>query len=82
MDKNAVREKIVIFLQEKMTRLNVSSTEIDDNFNLIHSGLIDSLDFIQLITMLEQEFNKEISFDDDISNYYTMSGLIKAIVEK
>lgn len=81
MDKASIKEVIFHFSRDLMQQKNVSKEDMSDDFDLIHSGFIDSVDFIELITALERAFEIQIKFEDDITKYFTLSGLIQAVLD-
>lgn len=55
----------------------VESLSDDMDIDLVGSGIISSLDFIELISDIEQKYNIEIDFEKyDPSEFTTLSGLI------
>lgn len=74
-------EKIYDWFQKKGVDAN---TIIENrNANYLEAGLLDSLGFLELITMCEDTF--EISFtDDDFLNdaIFSIAGLINIVKEK
>lgn len=51
-------------LQTKLSYLGISSDSVDDDFDLIGSGVLDSMSFIELIGAVENEFGIEMDFED------------------
>lgn len=82
MNKQIVREKLLTFLKDKLEQLNISRDEITDDFNLLNSGLIDSLDLLNLITFIEKDFNIQLRFEGNISDNFIMSILTENILKR
>jgi acyl carrier protein len=58
-------------------------TTLDDDFKLIDSGIITSIDIVNLVNFLEQSFNIEI-FVEDVTpdNFQTVNNIEKFIASK
>ena len=71
-------EKIMRLLNEKF-EVEIPSTDI----HLIENGFIDSLRFIQLITILEDEFEITVSIEDlDLERFSTVKSISKFVQER
>ena len=60
------------------TKLNVSENEVTPEKHLINDLGADSLDVVELLMILEREFNIKIS-EDDTANVKTVSDLYAMI---
>ena len=82
MDKQEVKEYILEAIREKLMLFNVKATEVNDGFDLVKSGLLDSMAFVDLVADIEEEFNIEIDFEKiaDESAFTSMGGLVKIIL--
>lgn len=57
-----------------------SVEEIDDDMDLIATGLIDSLGVLNLISMLEQEMGLNIAAEDmDTANFSSVARIVRFI---
>ena len=75
-----VKEFVIDHLQKNMLKLNIVAHEIDDSFNFIESGVIDSMGFLELITEVEKRFKIEIDFEDyDPSEFTYLYGFVNCI---
>ena len=74
MEKPEILSKIQQILKEQ---LNVQ-IEITEDTALLNESLLDSLEFMNYITMVEEVFGVSIS-DDDIATYQL--GIIKNMVD-
>jgi acyl carrier protein len=61
--KNDIRTRLFDMIREKLRRTGVSETEIGDDFDLVGSGLVNSLEFVEIVATLEKEFHCEIDFE-------------------
>lgn len=79
-----VREYIIEQLSEKLLVFDISPSEINDDFDLVKSGLLDSMAFIDLVADTEQNFNLEIDFEESANSadFTTMGGLISMLIMK
>ncbi len=82
MDKREFREFIVGLLKEKLLLFDISGDELNDKFDLVKSGLLDSMAFIDLIAETEEKYEIEIDFEKlaDSPGFSTMGGLISFII--
>ena len=48
---------------EKLRRIGVSESEIGDDFELVGGGLLNSLEFVEIVASLEKEFHCEIDYE-------------------
>ena len=62
------------------TKLNVSENEVTPEKHLINDLGVDSLDVVELLMILEREFNIKLS-EDDTANVKTVGDLY-AMIEK
>ena len=50
---------------------------LDDDFNIVDSGVLDSIGFIDLITSIEDQFDLEIDLSEvDPDEFTTVAGLV------
>ncbi|MFO7613696.1 MAG: acyl carrier protein [Bacteroidales bacterium] len=60
---NEIRKRLFDMMGEKLRRIDVSESEIGDDFDLVGGGLINSLEFVEIVAALEKEFHCEIDFE-------------------
>lgn len=63
MDNNEILAKLKRILTEQLS----VTVELNEKTALLGDKILDSMDFINYVTCIEEEFNTKIS-DDDISN--------------
>jgi acyl carrier protein len=75
-----IRKQMMELLGEKLARLSVSESEIGGNFDLVKSGLLNSLEFVDMVASLEKLNEFEIDFEKALNSgdFTTVDGLIKA----
>ena len=77
--KDQVFACIEVFLKEKYGDEIVTEKNLYD-MDLLGSGIVGSLGYIELISMVEGKFDIEIDFDDvEPVEYSTISGLAKLV---
>lgn len=65
-------------LQDKFARLGINKEDIDEEFSLIDSGLVDSMGFLDLLAAVEEHFSTELDFEDlDPSEFTTFLGFVR-----
>jgi len=83
MDRRGVREFIIETLKEKLMLFDIAEGELKDNFDLVKSGLLDSMAFIDLVAEAEEKFQIEIDFEKltNSTDFSSMGGLISIILK-
>jgi acyl carrier protein len=68
-------------LQDKLQRLGIGMNELNGDFDLVKSGLLDSMAFVDLVVSLENNFGLEVDFEHAFLNpsFTSLSGLIETI---
>lgn len=84
MTENEIRQQVMELIREKLNRLSVKDNEIGDSFDLVKSGLLNSLEFVDLVSSVEKMNNSEIDFEKALESgdFTTFGGLIKAFLHK
>ena len=75
-------DQIRAFITERIRTLANEKGEalaaIDDDYNLVESGLFDSVAFVQLIMDVEDTLDLEVNFDDlDPEEFTRLGGLVR-----
>lgn len=75
-----IRKQLLGLLHERLMRIGISENEISAQFDLVKSGLLNSLEFVDLVASLEKSFNTEIDFEKALAagDFTTIEGLSKA----
>jgi len=81
--ESEIRKQLMDLLKEKLQRLAIRESELGDGFDLVKSGLLNSLEFVDLVASLEKMNQGEIDFEEGLNSgeLTTVSGLIKAFVK-
>jgi acyl carrier protein len=65
-------------LEPALQRLDPARRDLDDSFNLLEGGLLDSFGFLNLVSALEEKTGRQIDFSDlDPSEFTTLGGLVR-----
>ena len=79
---NEIKKIIIEFISDDVERSGIKIEDIQDDFDLLQSGLIDSFKFIDLISLVEERSDIEIDLAElDAEGFSTISGLINSIIE-
>lgn len=70
MDRTALLNALRMMLAERADRLGIATGELHGRFDLVRSGLLDSLGFVDLITGMEQVAGREV----DLSTAFDRPG--------
>ena len=73
-----VLEKLIELLCEQ---LDIEADEVNENTDIVNDLGADSLDVVDLVMTLEEEFDTEIP-DEDIENLKTVGDIVKYIEER
>lgn len=76
--QNEIREFLMKKVQARLSKMGESPLALDDDFNLVNSGVVDSMGFLTLITEVESAFGIEIDFSDyEPSEFTTLGGFAR-----
>jgi len=79
MNSSMVSNKVKDFLKKEMFRKK-GNDEMEDDINLLESGIIDSLGLIRLIEYLENAFSLNIPDEEVLAeNFESMSAIVALI---
>lgn len=71
-----IRTYMIEYMKDRLETGEIEKLSHNADFDLVGSGVISSLEFIELISGIEQKFNMVIDFEEhDPSVYTTFSGL-------
>lgn len=77
MDSKELHTLIAKHLADRLVRLGVHERELDNDFDLVRSGLLDSLGFIDLVAALEESTGRQVDLENALESpdATTMGGL-------
>jgi acyl carrier protein len=77
--KGRIREFVCNHLKQRAGQMNVTITTFDDSADMLASGLLDSMGFVDLMVSVESEFDVQFDFGDrDPSEFTTLSGFVNS----
>lgn len=74
----ALRATIAQRLASRMSRLGLSEQDLTDDLDLVRSGILDSLGFVDLIAELEAHTGRQVDLERALGrkNLTTIGGII------
>lgn len=74
-----MKELIEARLSARLLRLGLSTDDLRDDLDLVRSGILDSLGFVDLIAELEQATSKQVDLEAALETRgaTTVAGIIK-----
>lgn len=83
MEKTKINRLILGKIAPRLERIGVATTELGGGFDLVNSGLVNSLEFVDLVSALEKELSCEIDFGKALEkgDLTTLDGLANALKE-
>ncbi len=82
ISEKQVRRRLYEKLEGPASRAGLEACKLTDSFDIVHSGLLDSMAFVELVVSLEEEFgidlDHEVVFED--ASFLTVGGLIETFV--
>jgi len=80
------QQRIISWIVDRQADVKGEKVEVSSDTDLLTSGLLDSLDFMHLMTFLENEYNVEIPIDllapDNFSTPEVAGKLVDGIVNQ
>lgn len=68
---------VVGLVEERMARRGLEPRSVDERTNLLEEGIIDSLEFLDLLAALEERSGVELDLlDADPASFMTIGGLV------
>ena len=77
-----IRKFILRRYSEQLSANGMALDAVPDDYDLMVAGVIDSLGLIEMISIVEEEFNLEIKFEGLDTNEMTIIGPFCRYVEK
>ena len=67
----------------KLRVFGIKHHEVDDHFDLVRSGLLDSMSFIDLVASLEDKFRVVVDFEKAATtdDFTTFGNLVNIIID-
>ena len=82
MTNKKIRDYILGMLNERLLLFDIDRGELNNDFDLVKSGLLDSMAFIDLVAEAEEEFGMEIDFEQlaESADFTSLGGLTDIIM--
>jgi acyl carrier protein len=79
--KEDIKSFILSQLKDKLLRLGIGVDEISEDFDLVKSGMLDSMSFVDLVVSIEQHYGIEVDFEKAFlqPSFTSLSGLAETI---
>jgi acyl carrier protein len=79
-----IRKLLMELLQDKLQRIGIRESELGESFDLVKSGLLNSLEFVDIVATMEKSYFHEIDFEQALESgeLTTIGGLIRAFENK
>jgi acyl carrier protein len=83
MTKSDIKAFIIKQLDDKLNLFDISPEEIKDDFDLVKSGLLDSMAFIDFLAVIEENFAVQVDFDQAVEkdDFTSLKGLTEVVLE-
>ena len=84
MAETSLRSAIADRLAQRLARLGLSPGDLTDDLDLVRSGVLDSLGFVDLIADLEKESGKQVDLEQALGrkNATTIGGIVRSFEEQ
>lgn len=78
-----IRDQLLASLAVKTENLSIRREELTDGFDLVKSGLLNSLEFVEMLSHLEKLNQVEIDYEKALENndLTTIGGIIRTFKE-
>jgi acyl carrier protein len=78
--EEAIRDFVIAFLHRRMQALHITDMDVTEDLNMIDSGLLDSMGFIEMLAAVEERFGVEVDFSArDPSSFTTVVGFTQVV---
>ena len=83
MTNKKIKDYILGLLNERLLLFDIDRGELNNDFDLVKSGLLDSMAFIDLVAEAEGKFGIEIDFEQltDTTDFTSLGGLADIIMK-
>ena len=83
MNANDIRARILELVEKELERAGLNAADVEDDLDLLDSGVVDSFGFVNFCMQLEEEFGVEVDIgeftDDDAPQ---RSALVNLVLNK
>lgn len=77
MSSDKLHKLIAEKLQERLQRMNLSRNDLRQGTDLVRTGLVNSMEFVELVADLETELGVQLDYDKELERegFTTFRGL-------
>ncbi len=81
MNKTEINNFLLAHLKGRLSRIGIEEREITPDYDLVKTGLLDSISFVDLLVEAEGQYNIQIDFEAAFQDpvFTTLSGLVDII---
>ena len=80
--QSEMREFLLSSMQERLDFLGIAPSQVNDETSLTDSGIVDSMGFVELVGLFEDEFQYEIDLDEyDPEEFTTLGGFLRCAIQ-
>ena len=76
MNYETVRDVVLKHIEPKLSKLGICTPNVSDNIDLLQSGILDSLDLLELIETLEDTHNLKFDLAEVKEENFTEIGIL------
>ena len=82
MSKSEVRDFIIGLVRDKLALFDIAEHEVKDDFDLVSSGLLDSMAFVDMLADVEEKYGIQIDFEKlaDSPGFTSLGGVMNIIL--
>lgn len=79
-----IKKQVMELIRDKLQRIGIRESELAESFDLVKSGLLNSLEFVDMVASMEKTRQYEIDFEEalDSGEFTTLGGLIRSFENK
>jgi len=79
-DAETIRRRVQTFLSHKLAAQGLVVPPLTDSFAYLEAGVLDSIDFVNLLTELRRDLGVTLELEDlDPTEYATIGGLVACL---
>lgn len=86
MNDKEIKEKLFSLMASRLSGLELTAEDVDENTSLLTQGVFDSMAFIEFIAKTEEYFDIELDFEEldasDFTSVEQLRLLIKSSINK
>ena len=78
--KDKIEQELLALMEPRRMRFDLTEKEIRGGLDLVRSGFVNSMEFVELIAELEKKTGLRIDYEEALSDqkFTTFTGIVKA----